>query len=48
MPGMKIIIKDDDVVVNFAWHINGEIIEYLIESDFKNQIFIILPNCKIV
>ena len=45
MPGTKIIIKGDDVV-NFALHINGEIITYLKESGLKNMIYTILSFFK--
>ena len=52
VPGTKIIIKGDDdinnydVVVNFAWHINEEIIAYLKTTDFEKDIYTILPSFK--
>ena len=49
MPGTKIKINSDeamqnyDAIINFAWHINDEIVN-LRAKGFKNNIYKILPS----
>ena len=49
-PGTKIKILSDDhlseynAIINLAWHINDEIIEYIKTTSFKGEIYSILPK----
>ena len=52
VPGTKIVIEEDDnfkkydIIINFSWHINNEIVSYLREIGYKNKIFSILPTLE--
>jgi len=52
VPGTKIKIEEDDnfnkydIIINFSWHINKEIVNYLRSMGYKKKIFAILPDFK--
>ena len=35
-----------DIIINFSWHINKEIVNYLRSMGYKKKIFAILPDFK--
>ncbi len=52
VPGTKIKIEEDDnfnkydIIINFSWHINNEIVSYLRKIGYRNRIFSILPKLE--
>ena len=41
---MKKMLKKNSIIINFSWHISGEIKKYLKKLNIKNKVINIIEN----